>query len=453
MPPSNDRIPLEIDLATRLSDAVGRWPQDRPLAMLASHAGDEDPSRDAVFLAAPTQRHELRGPDTFDALRSLLGETPAPVRTEPSIHPSGRGHLVMLSYDLFRGLEPTAIHPEGARDDRSWPDAVVLRCDGGHLLQSEGIVGVGDPVPIPPPGPGGPQAAEIGPLTSGMDRSAYETIVADVVERIHRGDCFQANLAQRFTAPYRGNARAVALAAFAAGIPRHGAMLECGDGRTVISMSPELFLDVRPMESGRRVATGPIKGTRPASARMEELLHSEKDAAELAMIVDLMRNDLGRVCDIGSISVDCPRRIETHRTVHHGVAHVSGALRDDVDLVDLLRGTFPPGSITGAPKVQAMRIIDELEPVRRGPYCGSIGWIDDEGWSRFNVAIRTIMCTDPVHEGDGQSEGLLDYIAGCGIVAESDPASEWRESLDKTAVLRNAITHLTEVAESPGTSA
>ena len=446
MSPSSDRIPLEIDLATRLSDAVGRWPRDRPLAMLASHAGDDDPSRDAVFLAAPTRRDELRGPDTFDALRSLLGETPAMARTEPSIHPSGRGHLVMLSYDLFRGLEPTAIHPEGARDDRAWPDAVVLRCDGGHLLQSEGIVGVGDPAPIPPPGPDGPQTAEIGPLTSGIDRPDYERIVADVVERIHRGDCFQANLAQRFTASYRGTARAVALAAFAAGIPRHGAMLECGDGRTVISMSPELFLDVRPTKSGRRVATGPIKGTRPASAPVEELLHSEKDAAELAMIVDLMRNDLGRVCDIGSISVDCPRRIETHRTVHHGVAHVSGTLRDDVDVVDLLRGTFPPGSITGAPKVQAMRIIDELEPVRRGPYCGSIGWIDDEGWSRFNVAIRTIMCSDPVQGDDGRSEGRLDYIAGCGIVAESDPASEWRESLDKTAVLRNAITHLAETA-------
>lgn len=413
--------------------------------MFASHAGDT--STDCVFLSAPSRRDVLEGPDTFDRLRAILDRPEPATSNDASPHPSGRGFLVMLSYDLFRHLEPTAIHPRGAVDDRHWPDAVVLRCDGGRLVRPDGVVDVGDPAAIPAEETPALAPVELGPLESDLTGPAYEAIVADVIERIHRGDCFQANLSQRFTARFQGSTRALALAAFAAGSPRHGALLECGDGRTVISMSPELFLEVRPDGSEVRVLTGPIKGTRPSNVPLEELLDSEKDAAELAMIVDLMRNDLGRVCDLGTVSVDCARRIETHRTVHHGVATVSGTLRTEVDLVDLLERTFPPGSVTGAPKVQAMRIIDELEPSRRGPYCGSIGWIDDTGWSRFNVAIRTIMCDGSPMRGDGSMDGRLDYIAGCGIVAESHPDAERRESLDKAAVLRDAIARLANPSE------
>lgn len=390
-------------------------------------------------MAAPTDRRVLKGARTFEDLRSILhARIPGETISVPR-HPSGHGFLVMLSYDLFRTLEPKAVHRTGAKDDRGWPDAVVLRCEGGLLVGNQATVEVGDPTAIPSRASEALPPPDIGPLVPDLDAEDYQRIVADVVERIHRGDCFQANLAQRFSAKFRGSVRALAAAAFATGRPRHGAHLECGDGRSIISMSPELFLDVAPASRGRAIRTGPVKGTRPSHIPTQELLESEKDAAELAMIVDLMRNDLGRICDHGTIAVDCARRIETHRTVHHGVAEISGRLRDDVDLVEVLSRTFPPGSVTGAPKVQAMRIIDELEPVRRGPYCGTLGWIDDEGWSTFNVAIRTIMCRDTAKGDDPVIDGDLDYIAGCGIVAESDPEAEWRESLDKAEVLRRTI--------------
>jgi para-aminobenzoate synthetase component 1 len=134
------------------------------------------------------------------------------------------------------------------------------------------------------------------------------------------------------------------------------------------------------------------------------------------------------------------RRIETHGTVHHGVGHVSGTLRDDLAMGGLLAATFPPGSVTGAPKIRAMQIIDELEPVRRGPYCGAIGFISDGGGACLNVAIRTALLSGVREPGRfDRLEGVLDYSAGCGIVADSEPLAEFRESLDKTEVLREAL--------------
>src|SRR5262249_36764623 len=163
-------------------------------------------------------------------------------------------------------------------------------------------------------------------------------------------------------------------------------------GWAVLSSSPELFLDLR----GRRIVTRPIKGTRPRgasaaedAAARDELASSAKDAAELAMIVDLERNDLGRVCRYGSVQVEDGGSIETLPTVFHRVATVSGELRPECDAIDLLRATFPGGSITGAPKVRAMQIIDELEKSPRGPYCGAIGYIGFSGDMMLNLAIRT----------------------------------------------------------------
>jgi para-aminobenzoate synthetase component I len=201
---------------------------------------------------------------------------------------------------------------------------------------------------------------------------------------------FQANLTQRFTAPFSGSTRELARRAFAHSQPRYGGYLELPSGRCIVSMSPELFLEVD--GKSRAVVTRPIKGTRSATGphAAEELRHSIKDRAELNMIVDLMRNDLGRVCDFGSIAVTEPRTIESHPTVHHGVSTIRGRLREDVSIADLLRATFPGGSITGAPKIRAMQIIDEIEPVRRGGYCGSIGWIAPDQSARLNIAIRTI---------------------------------------------------------------
>ena len=198
----------------------------------------------------------------------------------------------------------------------------------------------------------------------------------------------------------------------------------------IVSNSPELFLRVTKLPDGRRkIVNRPIKGTRPNAPGMEaELLVSEKDKAELAMIVDLQRNDLGRICEIGSVVVTEPRAIETHPTVLHGVATIEGVLREDVSLVDILRATFPCGSITGCPKIRAMEIIEELEPVRRGAYCGAIGWIGD-GEMELSVAIRTMTIRN----------GVAYVPVGGGIVADSVPADEYAETMTKATALLAAL--------------
>jgi para-aminobenzoate synthetase component 1 len=215
----------------------------------------------------------------------------------------------------------------------------------------------------------------------------------------------------------------------------YGGYLELPDGRCLLSLSPELFLDV---ESGtRRVVTRPIKGTRPASVSEAELLASAKDAAELHMIVDLMRNDLGRICEFGSVQVPVARTIETHPTVHHGVGEVTGRLRDGVKLYELLRATFPGGSVTGAPKIRAMQIIDELEPVTRGPYCGAVGFVGGGDRIVLNIGIRTLVLTGQRPDGRwDRLTGRLDYGVGGGIVADSDPRAEYRETVDKAEILK-----------------
>jgi para-aminobenzoate synthetase component 1 len=211
----------------------------------------------------------------------------------------------------------------------------------------------------------------------------------------------------------------------------YGALLDYGT-HALVCNSPELFLRVTRLPDGnRRVVTRPIKGTRPRGAGMDEQLRrSAKDEAELNMIVDLERNDLGRVCAIGSVKVTQPRAIEAHPTVYHGVATVEGILRPDVTFAGLLRATFPGGSVTGAPKIRAMEIIDELEPSRRGPYCGAIGYLDSDGTIEFNVAIRTMTVTE---------DGLVHVPVGGGIVADSDPATEYEETLVKARAMLAAL--------------
>jgi len=414
--------------------------------MLHGAGGGGEPA--FTFAATPVTRVEARGPGAWEVIRRTIDGSmrrAADARVPEDAMPDGRGHVVVLGYDLFRSLEPTAVAPRGARDDRGWPDALLLRCEGGLLAHGEAIVLRGDPRAVPDLAlrSAGPlPRPTLGPIQPDRPAEAYRETVAEVVERIHAGECFQANLAQRFGVRFRGSVRSLAAAAFEIARPRHGALVECAPGRAVVSMSPELFLRTTPGPDGLVVATRPIKGTRPADAPSQELLESEKDTAELAMIVDLMRNDLGRVCRIGSIRVTDGRRIESHPTVHHGVAEIRGVLRPEASMTDLLAATFPPGSVTGAPKVQAMRTIDELEPVRRGPYCGAIGWIGDDGRMTLNVAIRTITCAGVPLGAADELDGRLDYHAGCGIVAESDPEAERLESLDKTEVLRRTIERL-----------
>lgn len=263
-------------------------------------------------------------------------------------------------------------------------------------------------------------------LRSNFSRSAYEAAVARAIEYIRAGDVFQVNLSQRFSAGLHVSPQFVYDRLTEFSPARFGACLVYGEF-ALVSNSPELFLKV---DGGGKVSTRPIKGTRPRAAGMEtELRNSGKDQAELNMIVDLERNDLGRVCEIGSVRVIEPRAIEVHPTVFHGVATVEGQLRDDVTFADLLRATFPGGSITGAPKIRAMQIIEELEPVRRGPYCGAIGYLAADGSMQFNVAIRTMI----------MKAGLVHIPVGGGIVADSTPAAEYDETLVKARAMFHAL--------------
>ena len=263
-------------------------------------------------------------------------------------------------------------------------------------------------------------------IQSNFAHGDYLDAVRRVREYIAAGDIFQANISQRFATPLDETASRVDLyrRLRRANPAPFAAYLDLGGGAAVLSSSPERFLRL----DGRRIQTRPIKGTRPRSddpaadaALGRELLASEKDNAELAMIVDLLRNDIGRVSNYGTVRVTEPRTLESYPTVHHLVATVEGELHPRHDAVDLLRASFPGGSITGAPKIRSMEIIDELEPTARAVYTGAIGYFGANGTMDTNIVIRTIEVT----------ADRLTFQVGGGIVADSDPESEYRETLHK----------------------
>jgi para-aminobenzoate synthetase component 1 len=262
-------------------------------------------------------------------------------------------------------------------------------------------------------------------------KEQYLQAVRRCIEYIAAGDIFQANLSQRFTVKSPPAPLRMYQALRRRNPACYSAYLSIGDS-AILSSSPELFLRLR----GRDVLTRPIKGTRrrtgdPAvdAQAAEELTGSSKDNAELAMIVDLLRNDLGRICRYGSVRVANPRELEAHPTVFHLVGSVVGRLREGSDALDLLTATFPGGSITGAPKIRAMEIIDELEGLARGVYTGSIGYIGANGDAELNIAIRTIV----------YDRGRAHVQVGGGIVADSTPEGEYQETLDKARALLEAI--------------
>lgn len=269
-------------------------------------------------------------------------------------------------------------------------------------------------------------------------REAYLAKVAHVIDYIRAGDIFQANLSRRLSVPMEVHPFLLYERLCVANHATHAAYLPLTHARdrrgpaAVISSSPELFLHVK----NGVVTTRPIKGTRPRgnsakadAAAAADLATSEKDQAELNMIIDLVRNDLGRVCEYGSILVESAGDIEQLPTVYHRTATVSGKLRGDADAMDLLRAAFPGGSVTGAPKVRAMQIIDELEPNARGPYCGAIGFIGLDGSMQLNLPIRTMTMAD----------GRVDLHVGSGVVADSTPEDEYRELQAKAAGMLRAI--------------
>jgi len=444
------------------SEVLDRWPVDRPLLMLHSAGRHRRWARFSIF-ACPEGwfsfdgRSHLTGGDRsagpaagfrdrpLEDLDALLSATGGGRTGRPEVDiPFLGGWIGFFSYDLGRVIEPAAGDATAAGDDRRWPLITLARC--GSALVHDNLTGawyaVGEKNRLAlsfPVNEAKPDTApQVGRFASSLQPDAYLDAVSRTLAYIAAGDIFQANITQRLTATFAGSTRRLAARALAQSAAWYGAYLELPDGRCIISMSPELFLQLDGRT--RAVVTRPIKGTRPGRGSRQELIDSEKDAAELHMIIDLMRNDLGRVCEYGSVRVPAARTIETHRTVHHGVGEVRGVLRKEVSFGDLLGATFPGGSVTGAPKIRAMQIIDELEPVRRGPYCGAIGYLSDCGNACLNIAIRTMALTGEREDGRfDRIRGLLDYGAGGGIVADSQPIAEYRESLDKAEVLRLAL--------------
>lgn len=264
----------------------------------------------------------------------------------------------------------------------------------------------------------------------------------DFVRRVQRaqayiaaGDIYQVNLSHRWSAPWpNGDPFGFYTALRQCSPAPHAAYLKL-PGRTVLSSSPELFLKI----DGRRAITRPIKGTRPRDAdpiadarNARELVASPKERAELIMITDLERNDLGQVCAFGSVGASEVLKLERFEQVHHLVSTVEGELRPEIDAVTAVRACFPGGSITGAPKIRAMEIIEELEPVPRGLFTGAIGYFGFDGGCQFNIAIRTAVI----------EHGEAHFQVGAGIVADSNPEAEWEETLHKAAGIRSAASQI-----------
>jgi para-aminobenzoate synthetase component 1 len=303
--------------------------------------------------------------------------------------------------------------------DRTWhptgtPD---VRAAGRALLDAA--------VPLPPPpSPEHPSAVRTVP------RATYQAGVRRILEWIEAGDCYQVNLTRPVFVEGAGDPWSAYRRLRQADAP-FGAFLRLDGSFAVLSNSPELFLEVR----GQQVRSIPIKGTRPRAEDPHvdahlaaDLRDSAKDRAELTMIVDLVRNDLGRVAAAGTVSTG-GRTLTAHPTVHHAAWEVSARLDDAHDAWSALAASFPPGSVTGAPKVRACQRIAELEPHPRGVYCGAIGYVSDTGDATFNVAIRTA-----IFEGN-----TARYHVGGGIVAASDPREEWDETVHKGRALRSAL--------------
>ncbi|MDX1657612.1 MAG: anthranilate synthase component I family protein [Nitriliruptorales bacterium] len=390
-------------------------------------------------------RTQALGTDPFAAVDEVcdrLGLHPdaAPM---PDDEPPFTGGLVgAFSYDLGRRIERL---PEEAAHDRRHPalhlSAVTTTIAVDHVTEDAWLIhrslpgvsdvapdeirsrlGTADGQPDPPDEP--PPRT----VTSSLDRRSYEAAVEAVLEHIAAGDVFQVNLSQRLSTPWTLGTRALYRRLRGASPAPHAALLPAIG---VASISPESFL----LATGRHVRTRPMKGTRPRHtardedvAAAEELAASAKDRAENVMVVDMQRNDLGRVCVEGTVTVPALCEVEAHPTVWQLVSTVSGRLSNGVGWGGLLRATLPCGSVTGAPKVAAMRLIEHHEPVRRGWYCGAVGWLGP-GTLRLSVAIRTAVVT----------EGTAEYGCGGGIVADSDPDAEYEEAVTKAGAFLEAV--------------
>ena len=467
-------VVAELERVPDVAAALRSFSDRSDAVLLESARRDSAFGRFSFLAAEPRETVELDNVEYGDAPFARLRQVTQELRCETisGLPPFQGGVIGLLSYDLGRAFERLPQHAVDEFDipalfagvydtvvawdhlqDRAWVvshglDASLRHRDGSlaqqrvsqacDLLRSSGsaessLEADQEVVPntvspdrryrqalLRPPG-----------LMSSFGRQQYLDVVQRVIDYIHAGDIFQANLSQRllfpaFCSPLELYCRLRERnpAPFA-GFLRH-------DDWSIASASPERFLRV----DGRDVETRPIKGTRRRRPSPEadlltrdELRESDKDRAENVMIVDLLRNDLSRVCDPGTVNVTKLCAVETYETVQHLVSEVRGRLAIDRDVWDLFTATFPGGSITGAPKVRAMEIIAELEPTARGPYCGSLFYSGFNGQSDSNILIRTFV----------QRGGWIQCPVGGGVVARSEPDSEYEETLDKAAGMLRAL--------------
>lgn len=455
---------FELDGVSSPVEACARF-LDLPYPLLLESARPGTDAARYSFLAAdPWQVVEGGGAaDPF----ALLADALAAFRVEalPDLPPFQAGAAGYLGYDLCHRLERL---PSPRLDDLGLPELCVGLYDwtlawdhalGRTWLFSSGFpetgaagrrrareradavrarlagparTGLAAPRPATAPHAAPTHAVAALPgLASTFTREAFEGAVARTREYVLAGDIFQANISQRLEAPIHEPAFALYRRLRERNPAPFAGYFDIGAAQ-IVSASPERFL----LLTGDRVETRPIKGTSPRGlsprhdwALGEALAESEKDRAENVMIVDLLRNDLSKVCRDGTVEVPELCRVERYATVHHLVSTVVGRLREGLGPVDLLRATWPGGSITGAPKVRAMEIIAELEPTRRGVYTGSLGYLSFGGAMDTSIAIRTFVVT-----------GGRAYVqAGGGIVADSDPAREYEETIDKARGMAAAL--------------
>jgi para-aminobenzoate synthetase component 1 len=427
-----------------------------PVAAIEVRRGAISVTRGGTVEAHPRRRETA---DPFAALRELL-----PPSQSPAGLPFAGGAIGYLGYGLRGAVERLERgRPEPLDLPDAWfavYDAALLfdhaartmravrlpgsdasaRAETLRRITAAAAGGVSDHDGADPGGaavratggvapPAGPQAPRV--ARTGTPRSAYEAAVRDVLGRIARGDVYQVNLSHRISAPLDAAPFDLFERLMRDNPAPFSAYLDAGDWQ-ILSASPERFVELR----GDEARSSPIKGTRPRGAFPEEdLLHADdlrtslKDRAENVMIADLVRNDLGRVCRPGSVTVEALCRLESFATVHHLVTTVRGRLLPDRDRFDLLRALFPGGSMTGAPKVAAMQAIAALEEEERGAYSGAIGYLSCDGACDFNIVIRTLAC------GGGRAHVRV----GGGIVADSDPEREWLETLDKARALLDVL--------------
>ncbi len=444
LPPSQHRFLLES--GANGPEETRRWSflGSRPFAVFTLRDGE-------TRLETPDGEHLLRG-DPFVALDTLLGQWRLAHGT--GLPPLSGGLVGYFAYDSGRYIERV---PATALNDSSLPDIYLCAYDAVLAIDHRAGEAWALASPLPgrtgaavslandlarllteagadhqavPTGQAAPQAAtQVG---SNFGRASYRQAVERARDYIRAGDIFEVNLSQRFTAPMPFPAREIHERLRALSPAPFSGFLDAGRFQ-IVSSSPERFLRVDEL---RHVETRPIKGTRPRAkeARQDarlarELLHSEKDQAELNMIVDLSRNDLGRVCQIGTVRVPAARRLERYANVHQAVAVIEGELMPAATVGNLLRATLPGGSITGAPKIRAMEIIEELEGVRRNAYCGAMGYLGFTGQLDLSIMIRTMVC----------AEGRVTFGAGGAVVLDSDPDGEYEETLAKASAMLQAL--------------